>query len=164
MQGLFWRIIAARRRTQRNIQRNIQRTAAVAAPIHDAAADKAGTLECRGAVIPQKEHISDGFSFHMAKYLGETVTVFVAAGGMAGMGFTGILLRVDPLHARIITGIGPAPSCSLFNPYSPYASKKACTTRYDAVSDWADSGMVQGLGSQVLVPLNRITAFVHNSI
>ena len=51
----------------------------------------------------------------LAKYIGETVTIFTASGGQSGAGFTGVILSVNDCFVRLITRIGPPPGCSLGN-------------------------------------------------
>lgn len=55
------------------------------------------------------------FSTLLAKYIGETVTIFTSSGGQSGAGFTGVVLAVNDCFVRLITRIGPPPGCSLGN-------------------------------------------------
>ncbi|MCX7923484.1 MAG: hypothetical protein N3B21_15965 [Clostridia bacterium] len=100
-------------------------------------------------------------SLHIAKYIGETVTIFVAGGGAAGLGFTGILLDVNEIYIRLITQIGPAPGCSLGN---------GCT--YPALQGHAigyfnyntNNRVIGWMGAVANIPVTAITAFVHNTV
>jgi hypothetical protein len=58
---------------------------------------------------------NDNISHLLAKYIGQTVTVFTKSGGQSGCGFTGVILGVNDCFVRLITSIGPAPGCALGN-------------------------------------------------
>lgn len=47
------------------------------------------------------------------EYIGQTVTVFVNAGGLVGNGFTGVLLGHTKSSIRLLVLPGVSPSCSL---------------------------------------------------
>ncbi|MCL2235309.1 MAG: hypothetical protein FWB98_02580, partial [Defluviitaleaceae bacterium] len=49
----------------------------------------------------------------MARYVGKTVTIFTASGGISGSGFTGVLACVDERVVKLITRIGAPPACPL---------------------------------------------------
>lgn len=51
----------------------------------------------------------------LARYIGETVTIFTSSGGQSGSGFTGVILSVNNSFVRLLTRIGPPPGCSLGN-------------------------------------------------
>ncbi len=51
----------------------------------------------------------------LAKYIGQTVTIFTSSGGESGSGFTGVLMTVNSVFVRLLTRIGPPPGCSLGN-------------------------------------------------
>ena len=55
------------------------------------------------------------FVGNLARYIGQTVTIFTTSGGQSGRGFTGVLALVNPSFVRLITQIGPAPGCALGN-------------------------------------------------
>lgn len=115
----------------------------------------------------------------LSKHIGETVTIFTSSGGQSGAGFTGVLLVVNPVFARLITRIGPPPGCSLGN---------ACTgfghgTGKDyygggdipapilpggypgsvAAGGW-DGYPVYTVGSVTDIPIASIVSFVHNAV
>ncbi len=46
----------------------------------------------------------------MARYVGQTVTVFTTGGGLAGNGFTGVLSGLCSGTIKLITDIGAPPS------------------------------------------------------
>ena len=55
------------------------------------------------------------FAALLARYIGETVTIFTSSGGQSGSGFTGVILSVNNAFVRLLTRIGPPPGCSLGN-------------------------------------------------
>lgn len=42
----------------------------------------------------------------MSRFVGKTVTIFTASGGVSGAGFTGVLACVDERVVKLITRIG----------------------------------------------------------
>lgn len=83
--------------------------------------------------------ILNDFSNHISKFTGETVTIYVIAGGMAGEGFTGILLKANRDFATII----------------------------DVIStdiNYLEQSIDEGLGAIVDIPIEKIVAFVHNTV
>ncbi|KEI00703.1 hypothetical protein ADU90_01275 [Clostridium botulinum] len=90
-------------------------------------------------------------STHLAKYIGQTVTIFVTTGGEGGVGFTGVILSVNRCFLRLITRIGPVPKSPLGN---------ECTFKLD--SDYKT--VSNNLGSITDIPIDKIVAFTHNSI
>jgi hypothetical protein len=103
---------------------------------------------------------------HMARHIGQTVTIFTTSGGESGRGFTGVLAMVNNRFIRLITNIGPAPGCALGS---------CCDKRRDR--HCGDEDFVEGVrdrdrfdcfgrdfGSVVDIPVDRIAAFVHNSV
>lgn len=66
--------------------------------------------------------MSDDFSIinDLERHLGQTVTIYTASGGQSGLGFTGVLVRVNENFVRLITQIGPAPGCALGSCCDPY--------------------------------------------
>jgi hypothetical protein len=64
--------------------------------------------------------VGGNFTTLLAKYVGETVTIFTSSGGQSGSGFTGVVLAVNEVFVRLITRIGPPPGCSLGNACSDF--------------------------------------------
>ncbi len=85
------------------------------------------------------------------KYIGCTVTVFVAGGGLSGSGFTGVLAGYDNNSLRLITDIGVAPNCPV------YSGCGGVATPYNYCGK-------NPLGSVCEIPLCRIVAFTHNAV
>ncbi len=88
------------------------------------------------------------------RYVGQMVTVYVTAGGLAGSGFTGILASYNETSLKLICKIGTPPSC-------PIGS--SCMTHYDNYNNYGE-GCGFSLGSVCEIPLCRIVAFTHNCI
>lgn len=93
------------------------------------------------------------FILNMYKYIGETVTVFVNSGGISGLGFTGVLLKVYNTYIELITVIGPAPD---------YAFCNNCTYETDCRFAALKNNYVKTLGAVIFIPVDKIVSFVHN--
>ncbi len=106
-------------------------------------------------------YINQGFNFE--DYIGETVTIFCACGGESGAGFTGVVLYANECFVRLVTRIGPPPGCALGN---------ACNRNFRWGSNGysggnrggGNSGCINTVGSVVDIPIDRISAFVHNAV
>ncbi|MDR2650378.1 MAG: hypothetical protein LBB94_11785, partial [Clostridiales bacterium] len=80
----------------------------------------------------------------MQRYVGQTVTIFTASGGLSGNGFTGVLIRADDYYIHLLTSIGAPPACPLGS---------ACGGGFDQT----DSGFCGNpFGSLVVIPINAI--------
>ncbi|MBU5269325.1 hypothetical protein [Clostridium cochlearium] len=102
----------------------------------------------------------DNFIDHMEEYIGKVVTIFTTSGGDSGAGFTGVLLEVNEDYIRILTRMGPAPSCALGN---------CCSGIQDNVEpgQTVPGGPSCGgtsIGSIADIPIDRIASFAHNTI
>lgn len=106
-----------------------------------------------------------GFAAHMAKYIGQTVTIFTSSGGASGIGFTGILLSVNNIYVRLITRIGPPPACSLDNCCS-FSADMGYISKFDfnTFENRFGSGIIGTLGSITYIKVDRIVSFVHNAV
>jgi hypothetical protein len=91
----------------------------------------------------------ESFVQHLARFVGETVTIFTTSGGVSGEGFTGVLILVNRSFVRLITMIGPAPGCPLGSSCTGLPTNGNVVTRVGSVAD---------------IPINRIAAFVHNAV
>ena len=108
---------------------------------------------------------SENFVEHLARFVGETVTIFTTSGGQSGSGFTGVILFVNPCFVRLITCIGPAPGCALgnacegvngvFGGFNGGIPRNKCCSGV---------GPVSTVGSVTDIPLDRIASFVHNAV
>lgn len=108
---------------------------------------------------------SRNFSFHLSRYVGQTVTFFVAAGGASGAGFTGVLIGVSDLYVRLLSRVGPPPACSLGNScFLPYAPWPVCKPFYHGVGPEVFNGYFNTMGSITYLSVEKITAFVHNAM
>lgn len=106
------------------------------------------------------------FAAHISKYIGQTVTIFVASGGISGAGFTGVLLYADDVYIKLITSIGPAPACSLGNAciLSSWYNFFIGQSFYSYNNFIPHAGFVKSLGSFTIIPVDKITSFVHNGV
>ena len=103
----------------------------------------------------------------LARYIGQTVTIFTTSGGESGRGFTGVVASVNRDVVKLITQIGPGPGCALGNPCDDHLCKEGLGEGLvGGVGTNRNRGNFYGygLGSIVEIPINRIASFVHNSV
>ncbi len=123
----------------------------------------------------------------LAKYIGQTVTIFTSSGGESGSGFTGVLMTVNSVFVRLLTRIGPPPGCSLGNSCSNFSVGDGCGGGFSGsgcggygagmsgpivpgsvngavtAGGW-DSIPVYTVGSVTDIPVQSIVSFVHNAV
>lgn len=99
------------------------------------------------------------FANHLAKFTGQTVTIFTTSGGISGSGFTGVLMSVNSDFIRLLTKIGSAPPCSISNPSSNFSNNNS-----HYYSNSCNNNGNYSKGSLVDIPISSIVSFVHNSI
>ncbi|HEY5586316.1 MAG TPA: hypothetical protein VIK78_17725 [Ruminiclostridium sp.] len=99
----------------------------------------------------------------MARYIGQTVTIFTTSGGMSGCGFTGVLLGVNECFIKLLTQIGPAPGCAIGNACNgtPYANGMGCMGDSGNMNNQNPIGTV---GSVTDIPICSIACFTHSAI
>jgi hypothetical protein len=102
---------------------------------------------------------SINFRDNLRKFIGRPVTVFTGNCGENSHTFSGILLGVNKYFIRMVTKLDPAPDFSLANSYNhntcdPYALDNPCDNSSDT----------DNLKSIVDIPINKISAFIHNSL
>lgn len=107
------------------------------------------------------------FLNHMANYIGEVVTIYTTSGGESGQGFTGILLAVNNNFVRLVDRLGPAPACALGSCCCSHGRDR----NYDDNNLWNNedeagrpSCSVRNTGAISDIPVDRIAAFVHNTL
>lgn len=102
------------------------------------------------------------FVGHMARYIGETVTIFTTSGGLSGQGFTGVLLAVNPNFVRLLSETGAAPSCPLGSECVDYyqinSGNDQCCNGHKGNRRSFSTGAVCD------IPVDRIASFVHNAV
>lgn len=91
------------------------------------------------------------------EYIGQTVTVFVNAGGEVGKGFTGVLLGSTNNYIKLLMLPSMPPACSLGN---------ACNCNTDNVlfCAFCPFNKKASMGSSAIIPISAIAAFVHNNL
>lgn len=94
---------------------------------------------------------------NLRRFIGETVTIFTTSGGCSGRGFTGVLITVTDDYVRLITRIGPAPTCPFGNRFSGYGG-------YGGGYGGGSGGCLNNIGSAAEIPIDRIASFVHNTV
>ena len=97
----------------------------------------------------------NGFSGHICKFIGETVTIFTESGGMSGRGFTGVIINVSDCFVRLINSIGEAPDCALGSDCDDSCGKHRRSHKNNSFN---------GVGSVTDIPFDKIVAFVHNAV
>lgn len=119
---------------------------------------------------------NDNICHLLAKYIGQTVTIFTKSGGQSGCGFTGVILGVNECYCRLITSIGPAPGCALGNGCGNGMNMNdnnmsGCEHMhgYGYNCQFNQYGQNNGtpvynVGSVTDIPINSIASFVHNAI
>lgn len=90
--------------------------------------------------------------FSFFDYIGQTVTVFTISGGAAGAGFTGILISVNESYIRLLAKLAAPPECPIGYSFQIRIGKINTYNKFPS------------LGSIVVIPVDKITAFVHNTI
>ncbi|MDL2248852.1 hypothetical protein LJB89_04065 [Tyzzerella sp. OttesenSCG-928-J15] len=97
----------------------------------------------------------------LARYVGQTVTIYTASGGMSGEGFTGVLAYVGNDCIKLITGIGAAPACSIGSSCTGWGNNNSYGG-YGGYGGFGYSG--NWLGSVTEIPICKIACFTHNAI
>ncbi|MDF2801424.1 MAG: hypothetical protein K0S61_1327 [Anaerocolumna sp.] len=106
------------------------------------------------------------FINHIRKYVGETVIVFTASGGISGCGFTGVLLSVNCEFLRLDSRQGVAPACPLgssccgdFN--NDNNDSNNCNNNNNYNNRRRNNYSV---GAVCDIPIDSIVAFCHNAV
>lgn len=88
-------------------------------------------------------------------FIGNTVTIFVNCGGMAGNGFTGVIIGKEPTYIRLLILPGTPPSCSRTND---------CLARNNntILCSSCPYNNNASVGAVAEILISSIVAFVHN--
>lgn len=107
--------------------------------------------------LKNKKIYLDGACFlqSLAKYIGQTITIYTVSGGQSGSGFTGVLLEVCRDCIKILTSAASVPDLTLVSD---------CIENKADSHSFGNSSMPVNLGSIAEIPLNKIAAFIHNII
>lgn len=112
----------------------------------------------------------------LARYVGQTVTIFTTSGGISGGGFTGVLIACDPRVVRLICDMGAPPACPIGSActcgFTPMGFRNGfygndCGGGYGGYGGFEGFGGCGGfnpLGSVTVIPVHAIAAFTHNAI
>ncbi|MCL2577231.1 MAG: hypothetical protein FWE27_04175 [Defluviitaleaceae bacterium] len=118
----------------------------------------------------------------MARYIGQTVTIFTKSGGLSGNGFTGVLAGICDGCVKLITDIGAPPACPLgssccggFPEWGGGVGigREGCRCGGGACGGRCSCGDGIGrgrwggwnwLGSVTVIPCESIASFTHNAI
>jgi hypothetical protein len=96
--------------------------------------------------------------------VGQTVTIFTTSGGESGRGFTGILSSVNCNFVSLTTQIAPGPGCALGNACDDIHGCGTEPLEGVGISPNKGENYRINLGSIVEIPIDKIAAFVHNSV
>jgi hypothetical protein len=96
----------------------------------------------------------------LSRFIGQTVTIFTTSGGASGVGFTGVLLRVNSRFITLVNRIGTPPA----NPLGDVSCDNRRNGRDDMDMDDEDEMNVFMVGSVCDIPVDKIAAFNHNAI
>jgi hypothetical protein len=96
------------------------------------------------------------FDMDFRQFTGQTVTVFVNAGGEVGKGFTGVLTGSTPTYIKLLMLPAMPPACPLGNACSSYGNILFCGL--------CPFNKKASVGSVAIIPVSNITAFVHNTL
>lgn len=91
------------------------------------------------------------------EFIGRTVTVYVNSGGLAGNGFTGVLIGKEDTYIRLLIMPATPPACSL---NSECFAKSSNTLL--CISCPFNDNVTVGAIAEILI--SSIVAFVHNNI
>ena len=87
----------------------------------------------------------------LSRFIGQTVTIFTTSGGASGIGFTGVLLRVNNNFVTLVNRLGSPPT----NPLEEID----CNDMRD--NNNIDDMPIFVVGSICDIPLDKIAAFSH---
>lgn len=102
-------------------------------------------------------HLNEELKYtNFNNFIGNTVTIYINCGGMAGNGFTGVLIGKEATYIRLLLLPATPPSCSL---------NSECLARNNNVllcssCPFNDNATV-GTVAEILI--SSIVAFVHNN-
>lgn len=91
------------------------------------------------------------------EYTGQTVTVFVNAGGDSGKGFTGVLMSASDTYLRLLIIPGQPPACA----HGSSCDSRQRSELFCALCPFNRNG---AMGSIAVIPVCGIAAFVHNAV
>jgi len=117
----------------------------------------------------------------LARYTGQTVTIFTASGGLSGSGFTGVLAGICDCTVKLITDIGAPPACPVgsaccggFPVFDGEGGRggSCWNSGWGAGCNPGRGGMggrwgwrgFNWLGSVTEIPIDKIVSFTHNAI
>ncbi len=105
----------------------------------------------------------------LVRYVGQTVTIFTASGGLSGSGFTGVLLCADLNTIHLLTDMGEFPACPVGSCCTGgIVGQCGCGTAPFANAcggGFANNVPIRNpLGSVCIIPTRAIVSFTHNAI
>ncbi len=104
------------------------------------------------------------FVDHIRRFVGETVIVFTASGGISGCGFTGVLLSVNCEFLRLDSRQGVAPTCPLGSSCCGDLNNNNDNNNNDCNNYNNRKRNNQNVGAVCDIPIDSIVAFCHNAV
>ncbi len=122
--------------------------------------------EIKSCVCHEKKR--NCFCDEMAKYIGETVTIYTTSGGPSGGGFTGVLMCADECSIRLIVCQGPTPCCAIGDGCADRReTRDGCGELGNGFTNNRESRercRENRFGAVAQIPCDRIACFVHNAV
>ncbi|ERI94910.1 hypothetical protein HMPREF1982_00592 [Clostridiales bacterium oral taxon 876 str. F0540] len=114
---------------------------------------KAGSnYEIKENIKASKVLLNDNnFIQSLIKYIGQTITIYTVSGGESGSGFTGVLLDVKKDYIKVLSRLA-SPPC---------IPEEYCNSEEGSAE--LNNNEIS-LGAVTNIPINKIAAFVHNTI
>jgi hypothetical protein len=97
---------------------------------------------------------------HLFEFIGQTVTIFTASGGVSGCGFTGVLIKVNCDYVRIVVQQGTPP-------VNPINFSSCCGNNNSQTlgeQQYQHYQPYNSVGSVCDIPVRTIVSFCHNSV
>ena len=107
----------------------------------------------------------------LLRFIGQTVTIFTASGGLSGSGFTGVLLSVDEGCIRLLTSFGLPPACPIGSACTGFENggfERGDTDRFAFGAPMCGAGgggfIGNPFGSICVIPTAAVVSYVVPSI
>ena len=101
----------------------------------------------------------------LIRFIGQTVTIFTASGGLSGSGFTGVLLSVDDCCIRLLTSFGIPPACPIGSACTGFLGQGEGERMGFAGARGMENGFFGNpFGSICVIPASAVVSYVVPSI
>jgi len=100
---------------------------------------------------------------NLCRYIGQTITIFTASGGLSGSGFTGVLISADCECIRLLTAFGLPPACPIGSACTgSFGGENFNGRNFDMCNPGCgcDNGfMGNPFGSMCVIPTSQVVSF-----